>query len=416
MLKNYLIMASKVYWRRKMFTAINLMCIVLTLVVLLVVTAVMEHSFAPSGVDVNRDRIVQVDRYIKSSEVKQGRNMVMMSGLGYKLIDQYLKPIRSAEKLSMVTRSFPVAVYLDERVEKLTMVFTDSVFWEIYRYQLKEGLFFSQEDVSQGRFHLILNTVIAQKLFGNQSAVGKKLNVRGHQYVITAVVDDGRGSGGEAKMWAPLTTMPTEGYSESLMGDFHAVLLAKSAAEVSTLKKEISTVGKSIKEKDPQKWPTTMLIANTKFDSFARGFSSDERQEDSGAEWVLGSILVLMFVFMLLPALNLVNLNLGRMMERSAEIGVRKAFGASRLELVSQFLVENIVLSLIGCLMALVLTQGFLMWVNQSGLMPNLKLGVNFSVLGYGILITIIFGIVSGVIPAWRMARLDPVFALKGNA
>ncbi|MFC0351422.1 ABC transporter permease [Undibacterium danionis] len=416
MLKNYLMMALSVYRKRKVFTFINLMCIVLTLVVLLVVTAIMEHSFAPSGVDVNRDRIVQVDRFIKSSEMKSGSSMVMMSGLGYKLIDQYLKPIKSAEKVSAVTRSFPVAVYQDERVEKLTMVFTDAVFWEIYRYQLKEGNFFSRGDVDQGRFHIILNTMIAQRLFGDQAAVGKKLNVRGHQYEVTAVVDDGRGSGGEAKMWAPLTTMPSGIYSESLIGDFYAVLMAKTTADVSVLKKEISEIGKTIKDTDPAKWPTTMLIANTQFDSFARGFSNNIRQEDSGAERVFGSILVMMFMFMLLPALNLVNLNLGRMMERSAEIGVRKAFGASRLELLSQFLVENIVLSLIGCLISFAFTQGFLVWLNHIGLMPDLKLGINFPVFGYGVLVTIVFGIVSGVIPAWRMARLDPVFALKGNA
>jgi len=411
MLKNYLMMAGKIYWRRKMFTAINLMCIVLTLVVLLVVTAVMEHSFAPSGVDVNRDRIVHVDRYLKFR-----KTMVMMSGLGYKLVDQYLKPIKLAEKISVVSRSFPVAVYQDERVEKLSMVFTDSVFWEIYQYQLKEGRFFSQEDVDQGRFHIILNTLIAERLFGDQPAVGKKLNVRGHQYEVTAVVDDGRGSGGEAKMWTPLTTMSSGLYTESLMGDFYAVLMAKSASDVPALKKEISEQGKSIKDVDPVKWPKSLLIANTRFDSFARGFSSDVRREDSGAEQVFGSILVLMFIFMLLPALNLVNLNLGRMMERSAEIGVRKAFGASRFELIIQFLVENIVLSLVACLISVALTQGFLMWVNHIGLMPDLKLGVNFSVFGYGVLITIFFGIVSGVIPAWRMAKLDPVFALKGNS
>ncbi len=411
MLKNYLLMASKVYWRRKMFTAINLMCIVLTLVVLLVVTAVMEHSFAPSGVDVNRDRIVQVDRYLKF-----GKTSVMMSGLGYKLVDQYLKPIQSAEKISAVTRSFPVAVYQDQRVEKLSMVFTDSVFWEIYQYQLKEGRFFSREDVDQGRFNIILNTVIAQRLYGDQPAIGKKLNVRGYQYEVTGVVDDGRGRGGEAKMWAPLTTMSSGLYSESLMGDFRAVLMAKSASEVSTLKKEISERGKGIKDTDPVKWPNSLLIANTQFDSFARGFSNDIRLEDSGAEQVFTSIVVLMFLFMLLPALNLVNLNLGRMMERSAEIGVRKAFGASRFELVTQFLAENIVLSLIACLISFVVTEGFLMWVNQVGLIPDIKLGINLSVFGYGVLITIIFGIVSGVIPAWRMAKLDPVFALKGNA
>lgn len=411
MLKNYLMMASKVYWRRKMFTVINLMCIVLTLVVLLVVTAVMEHSFAPSGVDVNRDRVVTVSSYTKF-----GKNMTMSNGLGYKLIELYLKPIPSAVRVSAVTRPMPVAVYQDDRVEKLNMRFTDAIYWEIYRYRMLEGRVLQSSDIEQGRSVVVLNKVIAKKLFGDSTALGKKLNVRSHQYEVIGVVDDGQKGSGNPEMWAPHSSMPSSSYKDSLTGDFFAVLMAKSAADLPALKKEVLENGKRIIEDDPSKWTRTLLLANTQFDSFARGFSSDSRSEDSGAEQVMAWILVLMFLFMLLPALNLVNLNLGRMMERSAEIGVRKAFGASTLELVKQFLIENIVLSIVGCLFALILTHGFLLWVNHTGFLPNLDLGVNLSIFVYGLLITVIFGIVSGVVPAWRMARLDPVYALKGNA
>lgn len=411
MLKNYLIMASKVYWRRKMFTAINLMCIVLTLVVLLVVTAVMEHSFAPSGVDVNRDRIVTVSHYTKF-----GKNMTMSNGLGFKLIELYLKPIASAERVSAVTRPIPVAVYQDNHVEKLSMRFTDATYWEIYRYALLEGRFLQVSDVEDGRSVVVLNKVIANKLFGDSSAVGKKLNVRSHQYEVVGVVDDGQKASGNPEMWAPHSSMPSSTYRNSLIGDFYAVLMARSAADLPMLKKDVLDNGKRIVDEDPSKSIRTLLLANTQFDIFARGFSSDSRSEDSGAERILVWIMILMFLFMLLPALNLVNLNLGRMMERSAEIGVRKAFGASTLALVKQFLIENIVLSIIGCVIALIVTHLFLTWVNFTGFLPSLNLGVNLSVFVYGLIVTVVFGVVSGVVPAWRMARLDPVYALKGNA
>lgn len=411
MLKNYLLMASKVYWRRKMFTAINLMCIVLTLVVLLVVTAVMEHSFAPSGVDVNRDRIVTVSHYTKF-----GKNMTMSNGLGFKLIELYLKPIASAERVSAVTRPIPVAVYQDNHVEKLSMRFTDATYWEIYRYALLEGRFLQVSDVEDGRSVVVLNKVIANKLFGDSSAVGKKLNVRSHQYEVVGVVDDGQKASGNPEMWAPHSSMPSSTYRSSLTGDFFAVLMARSAADLPMLKKDVLDNGKRIIDEDPSKSIKTLLLANTQFDTFARGFSSDSRSEDSGAERILVWIMILMFLFMLLPALNLVNLNLGRMMERSAEIGVRKAFGASTLALVKQFLIENIVLSIIGCVIALIVTHLFLTWVNFTGFLPSLNLGVNLSVFVYGLIVTVVFGVVSGVVPAWRMARLDPVYALKGNA
>jgi putative ABC transport system permease protein len=119
---------------------------------------------------------------------------------------------------------------------------------------------------------------------------------------------------------------------------------------------------------------------------------------------------------MLLPALNLVNLNMGRIMERSSEIGVRKAFGATSLQLAGQLVVENIVLCVAGGLVGLALAQAALWMLEASQLIPYLEVHINVKVFGAGMLIAFVFGLVSGVIPAWKMSRLDPVHALKGAA
>lgn len=410
MLKNYLQMAIKVYWRRKMFTVINLLCIVLTLFVLLVVSAILEHSFAPSGVDVNRDRVLEVSQFVSF-----GKNRIMIGGLGQKLIDTHLRTLKHAEKVSMVSNSVPAAVYQADRVEKVTLVYTDAVYWEIYHYPLQEGRYLQQADVEQGRFVVVINASLAQKLFGDVSALGKKLNVRGYQYEVIGVFNDAQTGQSMSYLWVPYTTSPVSA-DRVMAGDYVAILLASKSSELAALKQEVLAVGRTIQVADPSEWSTTRLLANTKLDSVARGFASDPYSEESGASEFLFWVGVLMFLFMLLPALNLVNLNLGRMMERSAEIGVRKAFGASTFELLLQFLIENILLSLLGCVIALLLTQGFLMWLKHTGVIPYLELGINFSILMYGLIFTVVFGVVSGVVPAWRMARLDPVFALKGNA
>jgi putative ABC transport system permease protein len=123
-----------------------------------------------------------------------------------------------------------------------------------------------------------------------------------------------------------------------------------------------------------------------------------------------------MLLFMLLPALNLVNLNTGRILERSSEIGVRKSFGATSSQLVWQFLVENTLLCLAGGLIALACAAAVLHWLEASNLIPYLKVNLDLAVFGYGMLIAMVFGVLSGVIPAWKMSRLDPVHALKGVA
>ena len=142
---------------------------------------------------------------------------------------------------------------------------------------------------------------------------------------------------------------------------------------------------------------------------------------DTGNESQSGILLVLailgtfVFLFMLLPTLNLVNINITRIMERSSEIGVRKAFGASSKTLVYQFIVENIILTLLGGLIGLILSIIAIYILNSLNLIANLELSVNFTVLFIGLLICLFFGLLSGVYPAWRMSKLNVVNALKAQ-
>ena len=123
-----------------------------------------------------------------------------------------------------------------------------------------------------------------------------------------------------------------------------------------------------------------------------------------------------MLLFMALPALNLINLNTGRILERSSEIGVRKAFGATSRQLVWQFVVENVLLCLVGGVLGLLFAKSALVWLEHSNLIPYLRVSLNFAVFGWGLLLAVVFGLLSGVIPAWKMSRLHPVQSLKGAA
>jgi putative ABC transport system permease protein len=122
---------------------------------------------------------------------------------------------------------------------------------------------------------------------------------------------------------------------------------------------------------------------------------------------------VFVFLVMFLPAVNLVNINITRIMERSSEIGVRKAFGASAGTLVYQFIVENIILTLLGGLVGVLLAL-IMMWAfNSAEIFHNLQLQLNFTVVVIGLLTCLVFGFISGVYPAWRMSKFPIVKALK---
>jgi len=78
--------------------------------------------------------------------------------------------------------------------------------------------------------------------------------------------------------------------------------------------------------------------------------------------------------------------------------------------------VENVLLTLIGAALALVLSVGVVHLISGSGLVPFARFQVNLRVFGAGLLSALVFGLVSGVYPAWRMSRLHPARALGGRS
>jgi putative ABC transport system permease protein len=413
MLRNYLLTAYKVFMRRKLFTAINLACIVLTLVVLMVVTALLETAFSPSGVEGRSARFLQV--YSMHSESRD-HSMMRTGRLGWKTIDQYLKPLPGVERVSAFTAPVKVAVYQGERVSELDMRRVDADYWKILDFRLLAGRLPNEDDERAGRMVAVVNATTARRLFGDGAAPGQRIGIGGQTFDIIGVVADVLHMNAYADIWAPLTTFPSSDYRAQLTGDFAAMLLAREAADLPRVQADVARVARGFVSDDPATWATTTFWADSKLDLFARELLNKQRQADSGAGTMLVMIVVAMLLFMLLPALNLVNLNMGRTLERSTEIGVRKAFGATGMQLVGQLVVENILLCLAGGLLGLACTQGVLWLLEQSQLIPYLQIDVDLPVFGLGLLLAFVFGLLSGAIPAWKMSRLDPVHALKGNA
>ncbi len=413
MFKNYLLTAWNVYTRRKLFTAINLLCITLTLMVLLVVTALLQNAFFPTGVEGKSNRFLQVGTMVS---IGKGGNSMRTSPLGYKVIEQHLKPMTSVEMVATTTGPRPVSVYQADRVTELMLRRTDAEYWRVLDFKVVAGRVPSAEDVAQGRFVAVLNETTARKLFPGSGALGKSINAGGQVFQVIGVVEDVAHLNAYSDLWVPISTDPSSEYRTQVWGDYTALLLARDPADLPRIQAEVIDIAKRFQFDDPLEWETALLWADTKLDFFARQLLGTNQEPDSGAGVLLAGIATLMLLFMLLPALNLVNLNTGRILERSSEIGVRKAFGASSSQLVVQFVVENVLLCLFGGALALLFAKGALVWLEHSGLIPYLKVDINLSVFAVGLVITIVFGLLSGVLPAWKMSRLNPVQALKGAA
>ncbi len=411
MFKSYLVMAVKVFMRRKFFTFASLFGICFTLVVLMVATAALDHMLMPHVPDVNNDRTLFL-----SGMSLLGEGVRSQSSPGYRFLDQNVRDLPKVERVSIFTQSRPVKLYRDAESLEIYVRRTDGQFWRILQFDFLEGGPFSDEDERDANRVAVISNRTRQRLFAGASAVGKMIDVDRQQFEVVGVVADvSYLRTGFSDIWVPISTSQSQAYRADFMSGFNGLLLAETKADRRSIQEELASRLPDIELPESDRYDTLVVPANTHFEEFTTQFLVGDNGEPEAGK--VGALLVLgALLFMLLPSLNLINLNLSRIFERSSEIGVRRAFGARSRSLLVQFLVENVLLTLFGGLLALVISQWMLRWINSSDLVPFVDFELNWRVFGWGMVLALIFGVLSGVYPAWKMSRLHPAEALRARS
>jgi putative ABC transport system permease protein len=411
MLRNYLLLSWRVLWRRRFYALISLFGISFTLVVLMVATALLDHIFAPMAPEVRQDRTLAIyrARFV-------GPHAVWGSAPGFRLLDRYARRLPGVERLGLVSTPVSVVSYVGGARIESTLRRTDAEYFRILDFAFLEGGPIADHDVSNGAMVAVINEATRDRFFGGAPAAGKIIEADGQRFRVIGVVRNVPASrmlcAGD--LFVPLTTAKTDAYKEEVLGDFYGLLLARSAADFPAIKAELRARVAAVEMPDPEV-EQFFAPAETHVEAVAWQQFGGGREESGSAARLWGALLVASLSFMLLPIVNLVNLNVSRIMERASEIGVRKAFGASSLSLVGQFVVENLVLSAIGGLVGLACSAVVLRAITAAGLIPYADLQINVRVFLYGLGLTLVFGLLSGAYPAWRMSRLHPVDALRGR-
>jgi putative ABC transport system permease protein len=410
MLRNYIKIAWKVLLRRKFFTFISLFAISFTLTVAMVAAALLDHVFGPFPPEVRHDRTVGLFHISMLGE----RNR--RSGPpGYGLLDRYLREVPNAELSSFSTLPRAVYSYPGGDKVKLYLKNTDGDFWRLFDFTFVEGAPFGREDDAQSRFVAVINEATRRAYFGDASALGKMIELDGQRFVVVGVVRNVPFFRvvSFADVWVPIRTLKSDAYRQEMIGDFMGVFLARDRSGLASIRQEVRA---RIAGADLSAFPgfnNLVGTAETPFETVSRILFNDPRESRPGR--LLAVLLLMMTLFMVLPTINLVNLNVSRILERASEIGVRKSFGASSWTLVGQFIVENVMLTLIGGAIGMIASLLVLSGVSASGMIPYAAFQLNLRVFAYGLGIALFFGLFSGVYPAWKMSRLNPVDALKGG-
>lgn len=409
MLKNYFKIAIAVLKRRKLFTFISLFGIAFTLTILIVLTAFLDHLISPQYPDTKRGRSLYINT---ATRIHSERGYHSNGPLSYHFLDKYVRSLKTAERVGIASIFATTNTYVNNTKLEIDMKYTNADFWEVQEFNFIEGRPYTAQEIANEDHVVVITEQTKRDYFGDASAVGKFFETDNVKYRVCGVVKDVPITliFSYGNVYLPYTLSKTGRNDTGFQGMYTAIILARSKGDLPAIQDEYQQVIARISLKG-EEFNQFYSYADTYLASFTRILLGKEQNSGIG-KFILTVGLFALF-FMLLPTLNLININISRIMERSSEIGVRKAFGASSKTLVYQFIIENIILTLIGGLLGLLLSTIVILVLNSSQLIPHMYLAINFTVLGWALLVCLVFGFFSGVYPAWRMSKLQVVTALK---
>src|SRR5262245_21171912 len=384
----------------------------------MVAVAFLDHVFGPNPVESHQDRTLGI-YYMEMWTAD--RNGGWNGTTGYRFLDRNTRNLPNIEKMSMFTEHQQVVSYKNGEKLRSYLKRTDGEFWEILTFRFLEEGPLTVQDEKNRNFVAVINEATREKFFGHESAVGKTIEADGQNFRIVGVVENVPYLRPVpfADIWVPISTLKNDAYRNEMMGNFQSIYLARSESDFQAIRDEFKSRLNRIEFPDPKAWNSMTGQLDTYFEALSRelvGFRDDGmRERVSRPGRLLAAMAIIAILFMLLPTVNLININVSRILERASEIGVRKAFGASSGTLVGQFVIENVLLTLIGGAAGFLLSRLVLNFITSSGWFPYAEFNLNIRIFLGGLALAILFGLLSGVYPAWRMSRLHPVQALKGG-
>lgn len=408
-----------------MLSGVSVIGTALAIFLIMVVVMLQEVQVAPFAPESNRERILYAD-YGSIYSLNDGPDWNSNGGMAEATAKKLYKELKSAEAVSLyVAWLSPVSASLPgQPAVTADMRECDDDFFNVFDFTFIDGKPFSESDFESGIKKTVISESLARNVFGDTDVVGKEIRLSHVPYVVSGVVKDVStlATKAYADAWIPYTTTRNaQSTWNTHMGSMSAVILAKEGG-MDEVREECKVLFDKFNEEiEPTGWK--MIDRNRPYDQETQSIGAGANQTPDMAPKRREHI-ILLTILLLVPAINLTSMTHSRLRQRRSEIGVKRAFGATRASIVRDILTENMVVTLLAGVIGFALSvafayffsndlfsRGFVILANEPKI--DLSILIHVSTFMWVLLFCFLLNVISTGVPAWQASRVNVVNAIK---
>ena len=360
-----------------------------------------------------------IDRLISTNSNKEYANLILVRPSTTKSVtdniideltsnNQYIKSnltledVETISKIKEVSAVSPLAIsnsaitVNDRAHQGVSVVATNADLEKILGLHIKNGQFL---DYSLRENVAVIGYDIATQMFGGTEAITKTFNYNGQQFMVVGVLD---------KVEDPINFNGVD-LDNSILINIKYASTFESSIQIQQINVRTNTTDDVTKAVESIK--TNLTKAKNGDQSFEL-ITGDTNLHPAGSLLsIISSMLTLVAsISLIVGGVGIMNIMLVSVSERTREIGIRKAVGASASNILLQFLFESIILSILGALMGFILGYIFAFLIS---LITPFAPHISWEILGITGAVSIIVGVIFGIYPAIKAASKDPITSLK---
>ncbi|AFY68913.1 protein of unknown function DUF214 [Thalassoporum mexicanum PCC 7367] len=297
-------------------------------------------------------------------------------------------------------------VTFDDETTRATLIGTTPSYSTVRDTDTAQGRFISEEDMRRNARVVMLGSAIAESLFGTEDPIGKQLRVRGISFEVVGVMEEKGaflGTNQDDTLFIPLSTM-----SSRLVG---------RTSPFGTAVGVINATAVDNQSVDAAKFQVENLlrlrhrVGENAEDTFTIRTQKDALEIVNNITGALTIMLAAIAgISLLVGGIGIMNIMLVSVTERTQEIGLRKAIGATQRDILTQFMIEAVILSVAGGIVGTGLGVGGVILVSTY---TPLQAGISTGAITMAVGVSGTIGLFFGVFPAKQAAKLDPIIALR---